>query len=71
MLEGKGEIGGSVKVEEIECGMKTWAETIQGRIESASFGIVWSTGAFGRELKSRLAEGVGDVCLRLFRMTVS
>jgi len=39
MLEGKGEIGGSVKVEEIECGMKTWAETIQGRIESASFGI--------------------------------
>ncbi len=48
MLEGKGEIDGSVKVEKIECGMKTWAETIQGRIESASFGVVSSTGALGR-----------------------
>ena len=59
MLGGKGEIGGSVKVEKIECGMKTWAETIQGRIESASFGIVWSTGAFGRELKSGLLKALG------------
>jgi hypothetical protein len=63
MLGGKGEIGGSVKAEKIECGMEIWAEKLYRAelkvLHLASSGLLV---IIGRGSEAGLAGGVGDAC---------